>query len=91
MDPPQPLPYDADHLVLRDVTEGAIDHLVAAVGPSSGSELISVEIRHLGGALSRAGEGHGALARMPGEYLLFGVGATPNVAQAPVSGLAWRP
>ncbi len=81
MDPPQPLPYDADHLVLRDVTDETVDHLVSAVGPSSGSELISVEIRHLGGALSRAGEGHGALARMPGEYLLFGVGATPTAAE----------
>ncbi len=80
MDPQQPLPYDTDHLVLGDVTDQAVDSLVAAVGPGSGSELISVEIRHLGGALSRDGGDHGALGRMPGEYLLFGVGATPGPA-----------
>nr|MDT0667159.1 FAD-dependent oxygenase [Micromonospora sp. DSM 115978] len=54
MDPPQPLPYQADHLVLADLDGPAVDRLVAAVGPGSGSELISVELRHLGGALSRS-------------------------------------
>lgn len=82
MDPQQPLPYEADHLVLHDLTDDAIQDLVAAVGPGTGSQLISVEIRHLGGALSRAEDGHGALAKMPGEYLLFGVGATPTAVTA---------
>ncbi len=81
MDPQHPLPYDTDHLVLSDVTDEAIDNLVAAIGPGSGSELVSVEIRHLGGALSRDHADHGALGRMPGEYLLFGVGATPGSAE----------
>ena len=84
MDPQDPLPYAVDHVVLADVTHEAIDGLVDAVGQGSGSELISVEIRHLGGALSRAREEHGALARTPGEYLLLGVGATPT-AEAAVS------
>jgi hypothetical protein len=78
MDPVDPLPYRTDHLVLGDLTPAAIDALVGAVGPGSGSELVSVEIRHLGGALGRAEAGHGALARMPGEYLVFGVGVTPD-------------
>lgn len=78
MDPTEALPYRTDHLVLADLTPAAIDDLVTAVGPGSGSELISVEIRHLGGALGRAEPGNGALARMPGEYLVFGVGATPD-------------
>lgn len=78
MDPTEPLPYRTDHLVLADLTPAAIDDLVTAVGPGSGSELISVEIRHLGGAMGRAEPGSGALARMPGEYLIFGVGATPD-------------
>ncbi len=82
MDPQNPLPYAAEHVVLADVTHEAIDGLVGVVGQGSGSELISVEIRHLGGALSRAGKDHGALAKMPGEYLLFGVGATPTAAAA---------
>jgi UDP-N-acetylenolpyruvoylglucosamine reductase len=78
MDPPDPLPYAVDHQVLADLTPEAIDHLVAAVGPGSGSELMSVEIRHLGGAAGREGPGAGALARLPGEYLILGIDVTPD-------------
>ena len=78
MDPPDPLPYAGDHHVLADLTPEAIDRLVAAVGPGSGSELMSVEIRHLGGAAGREEPGAGALARLPGDYMLFGIGVTPD-------------
>jgi FAD/FMN-containing dehydrogenase len=78
MDPTEPLPYETDHHLLADLTAAAIDDLVDAVGPGSGSGLISVEVRHLGGALAR--DGGGALARLPGEYLVFGVGAAPDEA-----------
>jgi hypothetical protein len=80
MDPPEPLPYAGEHLVLGELSVEAIDDLVAAVGPGSGSELASVEIRHLGGAMARADAGHGALQKMPGEYMLFGIGVTPDEA-----------
>jgi hypothetical protein len=76
MDPPNPLPYAGDHQVLADLTPEAIDRLVAAVGSGSGSALLSVEIRHLGGAAGREEPGAGALARLPGEYMLFGIGVT---------------
>jgi hypothetical protein len=48
------------------------------------------EVRHLGGALGREPEGHGALARFAGEYMMFGVGipATPEIAAAIHVGLA---
>lgn len=78
MDPIDPLPYRTDHLVLGKLTPAAIDDLLDVVGPGSGSELVSVEIRHLGGAMSRAEPNHGALARMPGQYMVFGVGAAPD-------------
>jgi FAD/FMN-containing dehydrogenase len=74
MDPPDPLPYWGEHVVLGDVPHSAIDDFVAAAGPGSGSNLISAEIRHAGGALGRGGEGHGALDRLPGEFVYFGVG-----------------
>ena len=32
------------------------------------------ELRHLGGAAGRAAEGHGALARLDGDYVLFAGG-----------------
>ena len=46
MDPPDPLPYLGDHLVLGELPASAIDGFVAAAGPGSGSSLISAEIRH---------------------------------------------
>jgi hypothetical protein len=78
MDPPDPLPYFGEHLVLGELPATAIDDFVAAAGPGSGSTLDSVEIRHAGGALGRGGEGHGALDKLPGEFVYFGVGLTAN-------------
>jgi FAD/FMN-containing dehydrogenase len=83
MDPPDPLPYWGEHLVLGDVPHTAIDDFVAAAGPGSGSTLVSVEIRHVGGALGRGGEGHGALDKLPGEFVYFGIGlASSEVEEA---------
>jgi hypothetical protein len=81
MDPPDPLPYYGEHLVLGDLPAAAIDDFVAAGGPGSGSTLDSIEIRHVGGALGRGGEGHGALDKLPGEFVYFGVGLTADDAQ----------
>jgi FAD/FMN-containing dehydrogenase len=80
MDPPDPVPYHGEHLVLGDLPASAIDDFVAASGPGSGSTLVSVEIRHVGGALGRGGEGRGALDRLPGDFLYFGVGMVVDEA-----------
>jgi FAD/FMN-containing dehydrogenase len=81
MDPPDPVPYFGEHLVMRDVPDAAIDDFVAAAGPGSGSTLISVEIRHAGGALGRGGHGHGALDKLPGEFVYFGIGMASDEAE----------
>ena len=73
MDPPNPVPYTGAHQLLGDLSPEAIDELVAAVGPGSGSPLVSYELRHIGGALARAATGHGAIASLPGKFLTFGV------------------
>src|SRR5262245_34237791 len=75
MDPPDPVPYTGDGLMLGDLDAAAIEAFVRAAGPASGSPLVSVEIRHVCGALHRADEGNGALATFDAEYLTFGVGA----------------
>ena len=74
MDPPGPIPGDGDGFLLDTLDAGALDALVAAAGPGSGSPLVSVELRHLGGALARPDAAHGALATLDGEFALFGVG-----------------
>jgi FAD/FMN-containing dehydrogenase len=82
MDPPDPLPYVGEHLVLGDLPHDTIDAFVEAAGPGSGSRLISAEIRHVGGALGRGGEGNGALDRLPGTFLYFGVGLASDEDEA---------
>jgi FAD/FMN-containing dehydrogenase len=74
MDPPEPVPYTADGMMLRELPPAAIDAVVAATGPESGSSLVSFEIRHLGGALFRSDERHGALDTFDAEFLTDAVG-----------------
>ena len=74
MDPPDPVPAVSDTALLDGLTPGAIDDLVAVAGPGSGSPLVSVELRHTGGALGRAEDHHGALARLEGSFAMFAVG-----------------
>jgi hypothetical protein len=82
-DPPDPAPFAYQTACLGDLPAAAIDAFVEAVGPASGSKLVSVEIRHNGGAVGRGREGHGAMDRMPGEFLLFGVGVVPEPGALP--------
>jgi FAD/FMN-containing dehydrogenase len=74
MDPPEPVPGATDHALLRDLPAEAISALVDSAGPNSDSPLVSVELRHLGGALAREPEGAGALAKIDGAFSLFAVG-----------------
>ena len=77
MDPPAPVPYTTESLLTHELPAAAIDSLVEAVGPASGSQLVSVELRHGGGALSRPVQGHGALATLPGSFITFAIGIVP--------------
>ncbi len=88
MDPPEPVPFWADSILVGQVPAAAIDSLLAAVGPGSGSQLISVELRHTGGALARTSQDFGALASLPGSFLGFGVGFVP-VPEAMAPTRAW--
>lgn len=88
MDPPAPVPYTSETLLTQDLPVEAIESLVEAVGPGSGSQLASVELRHCGGALSRAPQEAGALATLPGSFLAFGVGFVP-VPEATAPNRAW--
>ncbi len=78
MDPPEPAPWTGAGLMTSELPAAAVDALLEAVGPGSGSQLVSVEVRHCGGALSRPAEDGGALAKLPGEFLTFAVGMIPT-------------
>jgi len=80
MDPEQPVPGVSDAALLDEVPAEAIDVLVDLGGPGSGSPLLMVELRHLGGALARPGTG--ALSHVPGAYAMFAVGIPMDPALA---------
>jgi hypothetical protein len=74
MDPPQPVPGASDYMVLDDLTPEAVDTLIELAGPGSESPLLAVELKLLGGELSRPRDDHGARGTFPGRYMLFMVG-----------------
>jgi hypothetical protein len=78
MDPEHPVPGAGDGLMLSDFNDTAIDALVGIAGAGSGSPLLSVEVRHAGGALARKAPGAGALASVDGRFLVFAVGMAPT-------------
>jgi hypothetical protein len=84
MDPPEPVPGAADGMLLGDFSAAAVDAVVGAAGPGTDSPLLSIEVRHLGGAAGRAEPEHGALAAIDAPYALFAVGmaADPEMKQA---------
>jgi hypothetical protein len=80
MDPEEPMPGISDSMMLDALSAETVDRLIDAAGPGSGSPLLMVELRHLGGALGRyAG---GALSRFDGEYLYFSGGVPMDAGVA---------
>ena len=77
MDPEQPVPGRGDGMMVARLPGEAIDALAETAGPGAAFPLISVEVRHLSGELGRARPGHGALACLDADYMLFAVGSTP--------------
>jgi UDP-N-acetylenolpyruvoylglucosamine reductase len=81
MDPEGPAPGTGDGGMLDDVDDHQIDLLVDAV---VGGPLLSLELRHLGGAVARRDSRHGALDAFAAPYVWFGIGiaATPVMKEA---------
>jgi UDP-N-acetylenolpyruvoylglucosamine reductase len=76
MDPPGPVPGKGDHMLLRDLTRAGIEKVVDVAGAESTSPLLSVEFRHLGGALGRCEPGSGATGYLDARFAMFAVGMT---------------
>jgi FAD/FMN-containing dehydrogenase len=80
-DPPEPVPGAGDGVLLDEFTQAAIERLCSVAGAGSGTPLLSVEIRHVGGAAGRPDPKGGALDHIPTDYYVYGVGmaATPEM------------
>jgi FAD/FMN-containing dehydrogenase len=87
MDPPAPVPAVSDHAVLGDLSDEAVDVLLAQVGPGTASGLLFAELRHLGGALGRPAAGGGALSHLAGTYGMYCIAMAPS-AEAAAAGAA---
>ena len=77
MDPPGPAPGRADGMMLAELPADAVEALLEAVGPQSGSSLFSVELRHLGGELARTSSEKGAVGALDAAFAAHLIGIVP--------------
>ena len=84
MDPEDPVPGAGDGVLLSTVTPETLAALVGAAGHGSGSPLLSVEVRHLGGAFALAAPDGGVLRAIDAAAALYGVGIAAGPAAAAV-------
>jgi FAD/FMN-containing dehydrogenase len=84
MDPEPPMPGIGDGVMVDDLDAEAVEAIVATAGPETGSPLIMVELRQLGGALAERKPGSGALGSLDGSFAFFALGAPmgPGVGEA---------
>jgi hypothetical protein len=77
MDPPAPVPGHGDGMLLERFDATSIRAFVEA-SEATGPALLSMELRHLGGAIRRGNPGGGAVAGFAADVALFAVGMTPS-------------
>ena len=83
MDPIDPMGAVQHSEMLRDLSPEAIEALIEVAGPDSGSPLIMLEIRQLGGALARVPDRLSPMGGGRARFVMNGVGATftPEMAE----------
>lgn len=84
MDPLDPIPATVDGGLLTSLPAEALDGLAEVAGAESGTPLLSVELRHLGGALAEPSPDHGAVGAIEASfaYLALGLAMNPEMAAA---------
>lgn len=89
-DPTDPMPVWDKGSLLADLPAAAVDELLDVAGPSSGSPLVMVEVRLMGGALGRQPRHPNAVPGREGAFSLFALGVlAPGISeQVPAAGQA---
>ncbi len=82
MDPVEPLRAVNHSELLADLTPDVIDALVELAGPESGSPLVMLEIRQLGGALRARADDLNPMAHTRAAFSLNAIGITPTTERA---------
>lgn len=84
-DPEGPTAGMSHHTLVARMDSTMVEALVDVAGPDSGSGLISMEVRHLGGALARIPVGAGALSHIAAPYVVNAVAAAFDADMAAAS------
>ncbi|GIE76888.1 FAD-linked oxidase [Actinoplanes philippinensis] len=82
-DPVDPLPLYEHGALLRELPKEAVDTILELAGPDAASPLVLAEIRHMGGALSRAPETPSAVGNRDDtlyNVFLVAAGGPPDAA-----------
>ena len=74
MDPEPPVPAIGHGVLVRELSNDAIDAFFEQVGPHAGSPLLLAELDQLSGALGRPAEDAGALSHLESDFVMFGAG-----------------
>ncbi len=78
MDPQHPAPGAGDGALLASLPEPAVQALISVAGSGVDSSLLSLEVRHIGGALRRPVPDGGAVSAFEAEFALFAIGIAPT-------------
>ncbi|MGC4748374.1 FAD-binding oxidoreductase [Micromonospora sp. DT201] len=82
-DPPTPIPFTDRSELLREFTPELVDAIIAHAGPGTGSPLVVLEIRQLGGALDRRPEPTNAIDLQGAAFTFYAVAVGgPDQAEA---------
>jgi FAD/FMN-containing dehydrogenase len=85
-DPTEPAPFMERTAMLRSLTPEAVGEILAAAGPTADCPVHFVELRHLGGALARAGDN--AVGHRDAQFALWVVGVGAPDAFTPMNAYA---
>jgi FAD/FMN-containing dehydrogenase len=90
MDPVDPMGSRQHSEMLGELSPEAIEALVEVAGAGSGSPLIILELRQLGGALTRTADRLSTMGKGDSRFIMNGIGPafTPEMAQGVVAYLA---
>jgi FAD/FMN-containing dehydrogenase len=90
MDPVDPMGARQHSEMLGDLSPEAIETLVEVAGADSGSPLIMLELRQLGGALTRTADRLSTMGKGDSRFIMNGIGPafTPEMAEGVVAYLA---
>jgi FAD/FMN-containing dehydrogenase len=74
-EPADPIPSHYRNELLRELDDRTLEDLLRFAGPDSGSPLLFVMLRHLGGALGRPGAVPSACSHVDAEFMVSALGA----------------